>query len=167
MKITTKISFREYLSFMFRLTYGKNSVIFLTVIAMLMLIAPILHYTHVLHMDQSPLYNLVFGLSVPIALPLGCYLQAKKIFKSHKRLQETIRYEFTPEQLVITGESFTSLLDWKNTYKVGELNQWFLIYDSAQVAILIPKADLDAAQVVEIRGLLKGIPGVKNELKKG
>jgi len=65
---------------------------------------------------------------------------------------------------LITGESFTSQLNWEKTYKVAELNHWILIYQNRQVANVIPKESFKD-QLTEFRALIKS-KNINQKLKK-
>jgi hypothetical protein len=43
----------------------------------------------------------------------------------------------------ITGETFSSEMDWSKIYKVLELKNWILIYQSKLIANAIPKESFD------------------------
>jgi len=77
-------------------------------------------------------------------LPISIYWSAKRSFSTNKRLQEKIIYEFTNENIIIKGETFNSELNWSKTYRIMELNNWILIYQSRLTANVIPKKSFDS-----------------------
>ena len=108
----------------------------------------------------------MFGSIFLIAsIPISVYLRSKKYFYSNARVQETIEYEFTPEELKVKGETFNSNMGWSKTNRIEEKNDWFLIYQSQQTANMIPKKDLSEAQIIELRNFFKGLKNVKMKLK--
>jgi hypothetical protein len=81
-------------------------------------------------------------------------------------LQEHITYEIIDEKMILTGETFHSELALKTTHKILETSKFFLIYASKQVANIIPKKDMDANEVIQLRNILSKLDSVKNKKLK-
>ncbi len=64
------------------------------------------------------------------------------------------------------GETFQSKLEWYKTYKVWEIQDWFLIYQSNLVFNLIPKRYFADNQLIEFRDLLRKASIPKLKIKK-
>jgi hypothetical protein len=47
----------------------------------------------------------------------------------------------------LTGETFNTEMKWDKTYKIEELKNWFLIYQSKKTANIIPKINLTVEQI--------------------
>ena len=107
---------------------------------------------------------LFFFPLIILILPFSIYRNAKKNFESTPRIQEKINYEFTNEQIKISGESFTTELTWEKTYKVLELKNWILIYQNPRVANVIPK-EAFGNNLGEFRELVRSKPFIKQKLK--
>jgi hypothetical protein len=78
-------------------------------------------------------------------------------------------YEFSADEVKMTGQSFVSLFKWRQTHKIEELKDWFLIYETRQVANLIPKKDMSEGEINLIRHLIRQIndPDIKVKLLVG
>ena len=143
MKFTAKINLKEFIKLNYTLFYRKGIAIYMTIIGVLMLSTSILYFTKVFpaifSKSQPITYQPFFGFFLVIGLPLSVYFSAKKSYASTQRLQEEIEYEFSSENIKMTGESFKTEMNWDKTYKIEELSNWFLIYQSKKVATLIPK----------------------------
>lgn len=158
MKAETKISLKDYVKIMFYMTYTRPLMI---VLLSLMLIFFISFIALPGDNDTFPMFTLFV---VIILLPVLTYFSAKKNYSNNLRIQEKICYDFTEDKIIIQGESFYSEMDWNKIYKVVELKNWILLYQSGQSANLILKSsfgnDLEA-----FKALVKS-KGVKAKLKK-
>lgn len=164
MTVNTKVDFQDYSKLMFTLSYRKPIMILLTLAGITMLITSLLYFAGVdIPFDEPPFFQLVFGFAIVFLLPFSIYRTSKKNFYSHSKLQERMIYEFTDEKVLINGESFNSEFDWKSVFKISELNDWILIYQSNQIANLLPKKafgeDLEA-----FKTLVKG-KNIKSTIK--
>ena len=166
MTIKTKITFREYLNLMYSLTYRKGVTIFLTVVGLVMLLFAALDFFGVLNTGTSPLSRIMFGVFLFVFIPLMVYISAKRNYFSDKRIQENIEYEFTTQMMRVKGESFNSEINWSKTFKIEELKKCFLIYQSKQVAHLIPKSNLTREQINYLRLLFRGLESIKVKLRR-
>ena len=159
MSVTTKIDFKDYARLMFILSYRKGWTIYITIIGIIMVVGTFLYYSKQLVQfnDSMVIFRFLFGLFIVILIPYSVYRAAKANYKSNKRLQERITYEFTNEGMQTIGESFNSQSNWIQTFKIEEIKSWFLIYQSKQIANFIPKKDLSDEQVESLRNLFRGI----------
>ncbi|WP_394800133.1 YcxB family protein [Mucilaginibacter roseus] len=58
------------------------------------------------------------------------------------------------------------MFTWQNFYKIIEHRNWFLLYQSTNLANMIPKTQLSQQQINEIRWLLQNVPVKNKKLKK-
>lgn len=79
-------------------------------------------------------------------------------------LIEQIRYEFTDEKILLTGESFASEMEWQKIHKVLELRDWILIYQSKQVFNVIPKESF-GKNLSDFKSLVRNC-NVKSKFRK-
>jgi len=165
-RVESKIELKNYINLMYRLTYKKPMIIFITFIGTVMLIISIMHFLGLYNAGGPPYFQLIFGLFVTGFLPFSVYRSATKSYTSNLRLSEGITYEFDSDLIRIKGDSFNSELTWPKTYKVLELNDWILIYQNKLVANVIPKNSFSSEQLTEFRQLVKGLASVKSKLKK-
>ena len=164
MIIETKLDFKSYLKLMYSLTYRKPIMIFITIVGLIMFLSSIFYFLDFnVPVDSPPYFQIVFGFFIIAFLPFSIYWSGKKNFSSHSRLQERIIYEFTDEKIKITGETFSSELDWTKTYKITELKDWILIYQNRQIANILMKESF-AEKISDFRILVKS-KNVKAKLK--
>ncbi|MBF9251753.1 YcxB family protein [Pontibacter sp. 172403-2] len=162
--IQSKLTLEKYIRLMFRLTYRKFIMLFISFIGVTMLTAGILDFASVWNsIDGPPYFQLIFGTVVVFYLPFTVYRSARKNFLSHANLQENMTYTFTPEQIIIQGETFNSTTSWDKVYKVQELKGWFLIYQSKQVAHLVPKDTFSPEQIFRFREIMAAVPKLKKK----
>ena len=165
-RIESKLSLKEYIRLMYRLTYRKPMVIIISLIGFFMLILSALYFLGLYRStDQPPYSQLAAGLFVSLVLPFSVYRAAKRQFNSNERLKELIVYEFNPEHIQITGESFRSELTWSKTHKIIEISDWIIIYQSKLVANVIPRRCFEPHQLDIFRNLVKST-NVRFRLKK-
>ncbi|MEO1011811.1 MAG: YcxB family protein [Bacteroidota bacterium] len=166
-RIESKLTSTEYIRLMFRLTYKRPIFIFITVVGLIMLVSSALYFLGLFTaMDRPPYFQLGFGLFALFFLPFSVYRSAKRNFDSHKRLKEKIIYVFDEEKISISGDSFASEMDWPQTHKVLELNNWILIYQNKLVANVIPKKAFKNNDLKEFKELLQNMPRIKSKLKR-
>jgi len=115
--------------------------------------------------DNPPYFQIIFGLFTLIVIPGSVYFSAKKNFKTSQRLQEEIQYEFTNDKFKLTGSSFSNEMTWDKTYKIQELQNWFLVYQNRKVANIIPKRNLSSEQTEDLRNLFKTFKNIKLKLR--
>ncbi|MFD0764427.1 YcxB family protein [Mucilaginibacter lutimaris] len=166
MVVKTHITLQQYIKLMYFLTYRKGGTIYISIIAVIMFVTGILSVAGISDMQTDPTFALVFGAFVIFVLPVSVYLSAKKNFNSNKRLSETIDYEFTSDKMIVRGETFHSELGLNETFKIEELKNWFLIYQSKQTANFVSKASLNTVEISELRSLFNSLSGVKVKLKR-
>ena len=170
MKFITTVSLKEYIKLMYILTYKRGWMIFITIIGLLMLCVTIIYLSGTLPIlfqkDYSPWTNIIFGFLFLVAIPFSVYFSSKRNYFATKRLHEQIEYEFSNETMKLTGESFNTEMKWDQTYKIEELNNWFLIYQSKKTANLIPKTNLTAEQIQNLRNIFKSLENVRTRLKE-
>ncbi|MDF2933264.1 MAG: YcxB family protein [Chryseobacterium sp.] len=93
------------------------------------------------------------------------YFRLKNAFYSNKKIQEEIIYTFTDEKVQTKGETFEGDFTWNTVFKVKELKDWFLIYQSKQTMNMLQKAKMDKEQISELRKIITE-NGVKAKLRK-
>lgn len=168
-RVESQISFKEYLEILYMLTYKNGMSIYINAIGIVMVVGSIVMFVQQPETmkDYTVILRSLFGLFLAISIPISVYFSAKKNYLSNKRLGEKIIYEFYPDEMKATGESFITLRKWAQTYKIEELKNWFLIYESNQVANLIPKSEMSDQDISNLRSLFLNInePGIKVKLK--
>jgi len=70
-------------------------------------------------------------------------------------LQENMICELTQEKMVLTGDTFNVDAEWNKSFKIQELKNWFLIYESQSMFNMIPKSYMTNEQVILARDIFK------------
>jgi hypothetical protein len=96
-------------------------------------------------------------------LSLFTLLGAVLNYRSNARIKETIEYNFGDKYLEVKGDSFSSQLTWDKIYRVTRTKNWLLIWQSRQVANVIPLRDIWAGDVTRLKEILDSHQ-VKNNL---
>ncbi|MCB0515263.1 MAG: YcxB family protein [Chitinophagales bacterium] len=161
--LTTKLSLKDYIKVSYHLTYRKLAIKFITGIGLFILVSIIFSYSS---LTQFPWIQLIFGLYFTVVIAILVYFYAIRNYKSNRRISETINYEFDSENIQITGESFSSKLTWNKIYSVTENKDWILIWQSRQIANIVPKRDFKEGELQAFKDIVKSQSGLKNKLKK-
>lgn len=164
MVIKSKVSFKEYLKLLYSLTYKKPVMRLIVFVAFAMLVWIVGYYTKILPLPEPTFYQYITLVLITIVQPAVIYYTIWKNYHSSYHLKEILEIEFTPKEIKISGESFYTVFTWEKTYKVQELNNWFLIYQNSLSAIIIPKKSL-RNQIKEFRQLLQETRTVPLHLK--
>lgn len=169
MKFSRRTTLTEYIKVAYAISYRNGVLRFSTILGLLMLLVTIIYLTGTapgLFGDDFNLWGEIFmTFLLLVGIPVSIYFSAKSNYFSTRRLQEQKEYEFFDETLRITGESFNSELNLNKAYKIEELNNWFLIYESKRTANFINKKELSSEQIEYLRSLFKRLKTVKIKLK--
>src|SRR5436190_13973760 len=165
MTIKTKVSFKEYLLLLYRLTYKKPVMKLLLVVAVSMLVWIAGYYTNILPVRKPTIYQYTTFFLITIVQPAVIFTTIRQNYRSSSHLKEELKIEFTMTEIKIHGDSFYTVLDWGKIYKVQELKDWMLIYQNSLSAIIIPKRSL-TGKLREFKHLLHSVPGLKLEVNK-
>ena len=164
MQIKASVSFNQYLRLLFGLAYRKPIMILLLSIALLLVMWIVTFNFHLLLLP-APVYYQYLTLSLILFIqPLVIYITIRRNYFSSNHLKEKLAIEFTNDEIKIRGDSFYTTLIWMKTYKVVELEKWYLIYQNTLSAILIPKKSFEVGQEQEFKAMLKSIKGIKLHL---
>lgn len=164
MIIETKVELKDYIKLMYILTYRRRGMIIANIMGLLLFSFTIMYFVGIIESAEFPWMPVAFSVLIVVLLPLSVYFSAKKNYKTHSRLQEKVIYEINDDTINITGESFSSEMTWNKTYKVVELNDWFLFYQNKLVANIIPKQSIGNDRY-ELREIVKN-QKIKNKLKR-
>jgi hypothetical protein len=168
MRIKTKLTAAEFTKLMFILTYRNPVMIILSAAAFLNVVWSILCYSGIYFVNPSkepPYIGLVFSAVILVYIPVMTYRRAKRSYDSSQRTQENITYEFSDDKFIMTGETFDVEKEWANTYKINELNGFFMIHETPQIANIISKKNLTADECNAVSSFLQKVkannPGIK------
>ena len=110
-------------------------------------------------------YQYITLIIIAVIQPFVIYTTIRKNYHSSNHLKEPLEIEFTHSQVKIKGKSFYTELDWEKTFKIIELKNWFIIYESNLTAVIIPKKSLSKMQEEEFRKIVMSIKKVPVHLK--
>lgn len=161
MKIQAKVTFRQYLKLLYRLTYEKPMMKFLIFVAIVIVVWIAVYYLDLFALPEPIIYQYITLILIVVVQPFVIFTTIRKNYYSSSHLREMLDMELTPKQIKIKGESFYMEILWTNIYKVVEKQNWFLVYQNNLSAIIIPKKDLSEAEKHTIREILKSANTVK------
>lgn len=165
MKITTQLNYESYAALMVQLFYKKGLVIATVVIGVIFILLGILALLFLY--DKGPiLYMLILvgvGLWLVILPYITVRIKSKRDFSSNQMLQQQMMYEFLEDKIMLTGETFSSEMEWSKLYKVVETKEWILLYQSKSMANLIPKETI-GDNLTQLKTLITSQEGLYHRL---
>ena len=103
-----------------------------------------------------------------LAVPLITYFQAKKNYRTNSYVNEQVHYQFNREEVITSGETFHNAIRWSSLHKVKEHKHWFLLFNSNQTAMAIPKSGFGSEDdVTAFRELVLATGTPRKELRRG
>lgn len=160
MQIKTKILLKDYLKLQYTLSYTNPVILFSTALTAFVFMLTLVQMLEGSAVDDA-IFWLVFLGAYIIMRPIAIYFRAKKSFNTNQILQEEVTYEFLPDRLIVISPYSNSEMPWSKIYKIRELRNWFLIYQSDKLFNLIPKQSLSSENIVQLKKMVKNIPGLK------
>lgn len=163
MVIMTRLTEKDITGMNMALFYRKWSTKVFIVVAILMLSAQLIELAFHIGIAKFDITALIMPIAILAGLPVLTYFAARKSYRNSLRLQEPMEYHFHADYLDIKGSSFTSQMSWDKVYKVMHVKDWLLIYQSPQIANVIPMRDVWESQLDELKEIVQQ-KGVKNNL---
>ena len=161
MIVKTHITFRDFLNFNI-----KNSFLRIIIFSLILLLFLGLNFfsgeDDAQEISKSAL---IWFPAIILFIIVRSYFRLKNAFYSNTKIQEEIIYTFTDEKVQTKGETFEGDFTWNTVFKVKELKDWFLIYQSAQTMNMIQKAKMEKDQISELRKIITE-NGAKAKLRK-
>jgi hypothetical protein len=161
MEIKTKLTEKDFINVNLVILYKKLSI--KIAIGLVVLVALLSLYYSISNNKPFAFDTISWPLIFFVLLPLFTIIGAKRNFRSNERIKETIEYKFEDDYLHVKGESFTSQLSWDKIFKVTLDKNWLLIWQSRQVANVIPRRDIWEGDVKKLKEILDR-HNVKNNL---
>ncbi len=162
MIVETKLESRDVIRYTFILTYTHPVILAAYSFFVLAFIyLAIMYFSN----QTNSVFGLVFALFFLIYIPSATYFRTKSRYKSNSLIHEKVIYEFTPEKIVKTGESFKTEMTWSAIYKVKEINGCVLLYQSKALASYVPVESF-GNKFGEFKRLVKSIPGLKYKFRE-
>jgi hypothetical protein len=163
MLIKTKLTQEDYAQASLAILFTRTAIKIMLGIGVFVLIFGNLGFLILPGMHWS-LSNIITPIFIIFFVPLTTWFAAKKNYSSNQRLAENIEYQFGNEYLFVKGESFTTQSAWDKVYKVTETKKWIFVWQSQQIANIIPKRDIWEGDIIGLKEILDN-HGVKNTLR--
>lgn len=160
----THFSLKDYQGLTLFLTYRRPAVIAISLMGIFLLFSSLLLFILSDEKINSIILQLTLGCTFVILYPLYIIYSARRNYKTHGKIQERIVYEFTNEKIRMVGESFKSEMNWMKVYKVHEVNDWIIIYQSKSMANFLPKSSL-GENINAFRNLVVSKSHIKSKMK--
>jgi hypothetical protein len=166
MIIKTKVSLKEYVKLMYGLAYRKPIMLFLIFVALALITWIVCYHLGVFNLPKPVIYQYITLILICVVQPIAIYITIRKNYYSSNHLRETLKMEFTQNEIKITAESFYMEVYWDKMFKIVEQANWFLIYQNNLSAIIIPKKDFHNNEIELFKEILTAVKGIPVSLKK-
>jgi hypothetical protein len=114
--------------------------------------------------DYFPWFLIFPGLFLLLGPLAEIYFKSKRNYKSDLLIGETIEYQFDNEEIIVTGQSFSSRFSWNKIYKVTETKDWLLIWQNRQMANVIPKRSFEGDDLKSFKEIVNNQKTLKKKL---
>jgi hypothetical protein len=145
-KADYRISFKEYHSAVSRLTYRR-------LMARITMLCGMLFFIHFVYVLASRQLFAIFDIAMVVFCfcyyPIVIYFSAKKNFKTTKGLSSDTTVTISETGITTENEIGTSKLNWMGIYKIIEVKEMLLFYQSNNIAVFVPKKALGDIEKVK------------------
>lgn len=86
----------------------------------------------------------------------------RKLVKRNAQINEPMTYTFNKTDYGLTGESFSTRMDYAKLYEVKEVANFILLKVSEVNAHTIPKRALSVEQIALLKEIIQSIPKLKS-----
>jgi hypothetical protein len=166
-KVKTQLSLSDFIKLQYYLLYSTGWTIYITLLGLVVLLGSLFAFSGASDIENKdkPYIALIFGVFVVVLIPLGLFFSAKRIYASHKMLQEPMYYTFSPSGIHVEGSSFSSTVSWEKMYKIKRMSKWLLIYHGKNIANCVKLPDFEGDSYSRFVSLVKSLhPRVKAKL---
>ncbi len=161
MQIRTKLTEADFIQVNFVLLWRRPAL--KISIGIILLVNAYSIYMQIVYGTGLSPDMIIWPAMILLVLPLITFIGAKMNYRSNARIKENIEYIFDNDDLEIKGESFSSRLTWEKIHKVTKTKNWILIWQSRQVANVIPLRDIWEGDITMLKDILNRHQ-VKNNL---
>lgn len=105
---------------------------------------------------------LLFSLFITFYLDILIWFQREKLVKRNAQITEPMTYTFNKTDYELTGESFSTRMDYAKLYEVKEVADFILLKVSEVQAHTIPKRALSPDQFAMLKEIIQSIPKLKS-----
>jgi hypothetical protein len=164
--IDTQLSREQYLKAVFYMLYRQPATFVLVILGGLLIILGTLYFALFDVSNKITPYLFVgLGIFYIAYRPIMVYFNAKGLYNSNLRISEKINYTLDNEWIATKGESFEAKFTWAKLHKVVEIDTAFLLYATKITLHIIPKSDMTALQITDLRALVRSMPNLKAKLQ--
>lgn len=164
MKIKSRVTFKEYVTLLFGLTYQRPIMKVILGVAILLSLWVIFYFLNIMNLPEPVIYQYITLALIVVVQPIVIYTTIRRVYYSSNHICEKLEIELLPEEIKIQGESFFMVVTWQKMFKIVEKPDWFLIYHNSLSAIIIPKVDLRTDEINYFKEILKEVKNVPVEL---
>lgn len=157
MIIKTKVAFGEYVKLLYGLTYQRPIMKLLVGLAILILLWILFYYLNLFNLPKPIIYQYATLALIAVVQPIVIYILIHRVYHSSNHISEPLEMQILPKEIKIHGKSFYMEVKWDKMFKIVEKPKWFLIYQNSLSAIIIPKKDLQASDIIDFKKILKEV----------
>jgi hypothetical protein len=122
--INSQLAFKRYYQVNLYLMMRRKVIWIMLALAFVMLLLAFLLGDN----DSTFMYLAVFYFAYVLLMPGLIYLKAKNLFKKVPAMREYKRYEFTPENIKVDGETVKLETAWSNVTKAFKRKHDYILF---------------------------------------
>ncbi|HET7734244.1 MAG TPA: YcxB family protein [Paludibacter sp.] len=155
MIINSQIKYPTYLKLMMRKYFFHVRIILYLSIVLGFWTLALLQKLGKVAAPEDALSNLLYGLGLGVLILIRTYYSISNNYKSTPLLHEIVQYTFTSEGISSVGQSFSASVSWSQIVRIEEKTDFFLIYQSSSLMLVISKENFTSVQIEEFREMVK------------
>ncbi len=120
----------------------------------------------IINRDQIRSMYFLVSTVLPVAIIVGLWFMilqysGRKAFLMTPQMQEPRECRIDLVQIVLNGATFSSDFEWAGVQQVVETRNLYLLYNSKQSAVILPKRVFSAEQTNAFRRIVSQQPGLR------
>ncbi|MCI4671151.1 MAG: YcxB family protein [Bacteroidia bacterium] len=113
-----------------------------------------------------PTNTLIYFLCFLIFLPYVVYANTRNLFRTHHMFEDEIHFTIDDKEILAKGSHFESRMDWEVIRQVKEYPNWMMLFLSNQSSYYIYKNQLDPAEWLILKSIIRGRTDITSKLRK-
>ena len=161
-KLSTRLSMKDYLNVNFFMFFNRMTMkVLMGLGGVLLLMVPVMYSFFPGFYEEFPIFQLLFGLLLTIALPILVYVNAREGYAKEEKIKENIVYEITQDGLSIKGETFEGFKPWTEVKQILESKHWIIFsFDKTKVNV-IAKRDCAGTDLENFKTFIQNHPDIQ------
>ncbi|MEO8149842.1 MAG: YcxB family protein [Bacteroidia bacterium] len=166
--VKSRIPFKAYFKYIFRENFYKPLPVIIFFFALVNLFLLLNYFLRLFYFNLTfPWVQMTLVPLILVVIPVYFYFNNRSYYNNNKELREYKIFEFTQDDVRISNNNSTVLIDWQNFYKIEESQEFLILFFDHATAYFVLKSDFtDVEQLNEVYEIVKSKPGLVQALLK-